>query len=137
LVSQSLRDFQNFSSDHFSDISAWWDLRCTGSEHFHEGNFDLRNRGCISESIVGGLLVISVKWAFSASSVENFSGDTLKTSTENFDLSASAFQDSVNSSISVFFEISESDHMRLNIFFLDLSSDFLGFYSIALSRSAS
>ena len=44
---------------------------------------------------------------------------------------------SVNSSISVFFEISESDHMRLNIFFLDLSSDFLGFYSIALSRSAS
>ena len=37
--------------------------------------------------------MISVKWAFSASSVENFSGDTLKTSTENFDLSASAFQD--------------------------------------------
>ena len=70
--------------------------------------------------------MVGIKRTLAAAAVEDFSRDTLKAGAENFDLSCSAIQNAVDGVVSVCLEVSESLHMSLDIFLLDLGAGLLG-----------
>lgn len=70
--------------------------------------------------------MVGIKRTLAAAAVKDFARDTLETGAKDFDLSGAAFQNAIDGVVSVCLEVSETLHMSLDIFLLDLGAGLLG-----------